>query len=383
MTCFFLFLIVGMTSVFSQTLPKGLIVKKEFTPGIGLSLGKIVLVQGKALIIHYHDSLVGYEARQGTLLYQKDKLITLNNGRISFQLNDGSQMSMAANATMTINKSVYDPIKGDRKVFMNMPKGKSRFTVRKLQNFRRSAVKIKTTTAIIGVRGSDFIITATEQTTEIVTLDDTVLELNSLFDPSAEAVLIQAYERSEVKSQALPTPPEPVRPEEIDNIIENFSFGPETTSNEKTPESKDMSDNKSSKQKLSEKQTSDNSTSESKSINSKTEESKSDETKVSETKTIETKSAENQTDVQIKPVNNQIIEISQAETPILISDDVIEPPEPVDIELDETFEPEVVEIDDYQNTPNDTIQEIQTDIVEEQTEDEFKSKLPGLPAKPQ
>ncbi|ETR72608.1 MAG: hypothetical protein OMM_07419, partial [Candidatus Magnetoglobus multicellularis str. Araruama] len=236
-----------ISTVFAQSLPQGLAVQEDYAPGMGLSLGKIKLVQGEAVIIHYHDSQVGYKAKTGQPLYQKDKIITLNTGRVSFQLNDGSQMSMSTNATMTINKSVFDPIKSDRTVFMNMPKGKSRFTVRKLKKFRRSAVKIKTATAIIGVRGSDFIVMASEQKTEIVTLDETILEVNSLFDPTAQAVLLQSYERSEVESDALPTTPEPVRPEEIESIMEDFSFSADTASTVKRPESQSSGHEKKSK----------------------------------------------------------------------------------------------------------------------------------------
>jgi hypothetical protein len=365
----------GISSVFSQTLPDGLTVKKDFAPGIGLSLGKIVLIQGKAVVIHHHDRQVGYEVRQDMFLYQKDKIITLNNGRVSFQLNDGSQMSMSSNATMTINKSVYDPVKGDRKVFMNMPMGKSRFTVRKLKNFRSSAVKIKTSTAIIGVRGSDFIVMASEQTTEIVTLDDTQLELNSLFDPSAQAVLIQAYERSEVKSQALPSQPEPVLPEEIESIMADFSFAVETASHINTPESKNISDKTSSKQKTSDKQPV--KTSQSGSKNNVSEpggKSKADETRVTETKNTG----------DMKPGANQTVARTSF-APVLISEKIIEEPKPFDMGRPNFMEPQIdiVPVPPIHDNPYQTIQDLHVDIIEEHTEDKFKSKLPSLPARPE
>jgi hypothetical protein len=388
-----LFFMISALSAYTQTLPKGMTVKNDYMPGFGLSLGKIVLVQGKAVIVHYHDKQVGYTAKQDMLLYQKDKIITLDNGRVSFQLNDGSQMSMASNATMTINKSVFDPVKKDRSVFMNMPKGKSRFTVRKLSSFRRSAVKIKTRTAIIGVRGSDFIVKATEQTTEIVTLDDTLLEVNSLFDPSAEAVLIQAYERSEVQSQALPTQPEPVAPEDIDSIMAEFSFSIETASRIKSPVSKTMTEGKSSKQESSEKQKSSDSlqtsegSDEPKSGEPRSGDKKSDDMKVAETteyKAGETKPAEGQPFVQSGPIENQSVISAPIEEAVFISNDIIEPPEPVEMEISEIMKPPIHIVDDVpvRETPYETIQDVQRDLVETQTEDEFKARLPGLPAKP-
>jgi len=415
MTCLIIFLMLNISFVFSQTLPEGLTIKEDYSPGIGLPLGKIVLVQGKAVIIHHHNTQVGYEAKKELPLYQKDKLITLDTGRISFQLNDGSQMSMASNATMTINKSVFDPIQKDRTIFMNMPKGKSRFTVKKLKNFKRSAVKIKTTTAIIGVRGSDFIVMASEQNTEIVTLDQTVLEVNSLFDPSAQAVLLQAFERSEVEIDALPSLPETVRPEEIDGIMEEFSFSMETASNVNTPESQTNSNDKQSKQptKSSEKETSGTSKSEPKSIDSKPSESKIDESKSGGTTIAKIKPSQNQiikepkqadtTIVEEKPLQTLKIEPQTTESmpveplpaimpastsfeplPVLMPEHIIEAPEPIETEMPASFEPQldIENVRPDQEISIDAVQELQDDIVEEKTEDEFKGKLPGLPAKP-
>jgi hypothetical protein len=404
-----LFLMISGLSAYTQTLPKGMTVKNDYMPGFGLSLGKIVLVQGRAVIVHYHDKQVGYTAKQDMLLYQKDKILTLDNGRVSFQLNDGSQMSMASNATMTINKSVFDPVKKDRSVFMNMPKGKSRFTVRKLSSFRRSAVKIKTSTAIIGVRGSDFIVMASEQTTEIVTLDDTLLEVNSLFDPSAEAVLIRAYERSEVQAQALPTQPEPVRPEDIDSIMEEFSFSLKTAAHVKSPASKTITEGKSSKQEASAKQKSsdtlqtsegsdepksdepksgDKKSDKPKSDEPKSGDKKSDDMKVAETteyKAGETKPAEGQPFVQSNPIENQAVVSPPMEETVLVSNDIIESPEPVGMDVSHAIEPppiDIIDIGPIHGTSYERIQDLQIDIVEDQTEDELKSKLPGLPASP-
>jgi len=376
MTCLIMFLMLNISFVFAQTLPKGLTVKDDYSPGIGLPLGKIILVQGKAVIMHHNNAHVGYVAKKGLPLYQKDTIFTLETGRVSFQLNDGSQMSMSSNASMTINKSVFDPIQKDRTVFMNMPKGKSRFTVRKLKDFRRSAVKIKTTTAIIGVRGSDFIVMASEQTTEIVTLDETVLEVNSLFDPSAQAVLLQAFERSEVESDALPSKPEAVRPEDIDLIMDEFSFGAETASTVKTPESQTTSSDKQSKQttKSSEKQPSKINQSETTSVAPKNSDSKIDESKSGETKPIQSQT--------IEPQSTE--SASVAPLPILMSENIIEAPEPVETETLDSIAPpiDIIEVLPDQESSLEEVQGLQENIVEETTEDEFKGKLPGLPSKP-
>ena len=340
-------LVINIPAVFSQIPSEELTIQKEFLPGIGLPLGRIIIVEGEAVIVHHHETTMGYMAQKGLPLYPKDKIITNNNGRVSFQLKDGSQISMSSNTTLTINKSLFDSVHQYRSVFMSMPKGKCRLTVKKLINFKRSDVKMKTTTALIGVRGSDFFVMASEKTTEIVTLDETVLEVNSLFDPFAQAVILKSYERSEVDAQELPTEPETIQPEEIDRIIEEFSFGD---------------------------------------VKKRTVHTGDDDSKNVK-----------QTSLNANATETAVVDSpSVGHYPVIMPEDIIEFPESIDLHSTEFREDQTAKIDIPNNQEQfdediedwhdslaeEKVEDWHDNLIEINYEDEFDGKLPELPGKP-
>ena len=87
----------GSDNIFSdKMLPEGLIIEDVYKPGIGSPVGKVLLVQGKAVVIH-SDILRGYFAGKDFSLFKGDTIITLSKGRIRFKLNDGSILTQASN----------------------------------------------------------------------------------------------------------------------------------------------------------------------------------------------------------------------------------------------------------------------------------------------
>jgi hypothetical protein len=186
-------------------LPEGLVVEKTFSPGRGRSVGRVQRVQGEAVIMHA-DILKGYEAANGMRLYNKDTIITLENAKIRFRLNDGSILSLSSETKLTLNKSVYEKEKKQRSSFLGMAFGKARILVVKLLDFKRSEFKIKTPTAVCGVRGSDFILEATATETTATALEKTEIELLSLAFLDEKPLILKEYETSRVKRGQRPTP---------------------------------------------------------------------------------------------------------------------------------------------------------------------------------
>lgn len=108
-------------------------------------------------------------------------IITREKTRIILKMNDGSTLSLGSQTKIVINQSIYDPGKKTRSSFMTMTLGKARFWVKKLTSYKHSKFKLKTKTAVVGVRGSDFFIEATENYTRVNTFADTRLEVVGLF----------------------------------------------------------------------------------------------------------------------------------------------------------------------------------------------------------
>ena len=213
---------------FGSMLPDGLIIEDIYKPGIGSPVGEVQLVQGKVVIIH-KDIFRGYWAKKDLPLYKGDTIATQEGGRIRFRLNDGSTLTMASTTELVINRSVYDPTKKSRSSFLGMTLGKARFWVSKLMGFKRSEFKVKTETAVMGVRGSDFVIRASPKVTEVTALGDTRLELVSLAAPEVKPTLLADFERAVVEEGALPSEVEKISPEEIEQIKKEFKVLMETT----------------------------------------------------------------------------------------------------------------------------------------------------------
>ena len=160
---------------FRPLLPKGLVIKDEFSPGLGTPVGKVLLVQGEAVIMHEEKGF-GYRMRKGLPLFKGDTIVTLPKARVRMGLNDGSVITMASKTKMVINRSVFDRVKKRFASFLRMSVGKARFWVKKTVEGRHPEYRVKTPTAVVGVRGSDFISGVTDFITTITALEDTRLD---------------------------------------------------------------------------------------------------------------------------------------------------------------------------------------------------------------
>lgn len=215
-------------------IPADLAIESPFHPGPGAPVGSVLLVQGTAVVVH-GDEARGYLLKSETPLFKGDTLMTDDEARVRFRLNDGSELTLSSGTRLTINKSVYDPDSASRSSFIGMSFGKARFLVTKLVGAKQSEFRVKTQTAVCGVRGSDFVLNASPVNTEVTALEDTRLEVASLSFPGVEPVLINDYERTRVQKGALPSEVVRVTPEEIEQLLEDFMVGPGEVGAEAVP----------------------------------------------------------------------------------------------------------------------------------------------------
>ena len=176
--------------------PEGITMQTEFRPGFGDPLGLFKKTIGRVVLVHTTETL-GYWAENDLPLYMKDTVVTPEEGLALLQFLDESTISVAEDSELVINRFIFDPDKLDRSTFLNMKSGKSRFWVKKLQDYTRSDFKVKTKTLIAGVRGSDFVIEVRQDSTEVFALEDTVLEIISLAAPG-KVVVLRSFEKARV-----------------------------------------------------------------------------------------------------------------------------------------------------------------------------------------
>lgn len=197
----------------------------EFEPGLGPPVGTVQQLQGEVLVIHGEmetptpgDPPV-FRLAEGLPVFESDKIVTQARSYVSILLTDGTQFSIGPDTSLTVAQVIYEPDKGGRSGFIDMGLGKARFWVRKLMGFSRSEFKVKTRTAVLGVRGSDFAVHSTPDLTEVVTLDDTRLEIVAVAAPSAPPVEMGPFEKAVIQMDVAAVTIEPMGPEDVENYI--------------------------------------------------------------------------------------------------------------------------------------------------------------------
>ncbi len=208
-------------------IPEGLTMAESYAPGEGEPVGRVGLVQGSAVIRHDGEPDIGYQAVTDLPLYKGDTVATGPDGRVRFELNDGSIMTLTTNSSLVINEMVYEPETESRSSFLGMAVGKARFLVKELTGFGRSEVKVKTQTAIVGVRGSDFVVESQADRTVVIALEGTQVEVVSLVGPDVPPTVVRDFQRAIVLEGKLPSALETLALDEIEKIKDDFTFDPD------------------------------------------------------------------------------------------------------------------------------------------------------------
>jgi len=206
-------------SGFSQaenTPPKNPVIKEKFVKGTKSEIGKVLSVQEIVIIVHSDDES-GYKAGKDLPVFEQDIINTHEKGRIEILLNDGSTIILGPGTRLELTKSAYDSKMKTRSSLINMIIGKARFIVTKLSKFKSSDFKVKTKTAVAGVRGSDFVVTAKPGITEISALAKTSLEVANTLWPD-KVIILSDYEKTTVQQGAPPFPVEKISSSEIKQI---------------------------------------------------------------------------------------------------------------------------------------------------------------------
>ncbi len=253
-------------SASESILPKDLTISEQFKHGYGAPVGKMILTQGRVIVVH-QGILSGFQTNSGIPLFKGDTLYTDEKSRARFKLNDGSIMTISSLTKLTINKSIYEPQKKQRTSFLSLALGKARFLVTKLVTFQKSTFAVKSGTFVAGVRGSDFIMTQTGEKTEITTLEKTSLEVTHMNAPELKPVLLSSFQHTSAALEGTLQRPQDISPHEAELLTQEFQLpgdpGGSSDSNEgkaDKPSSKDGDKGKEEDKKDKEKTDTDSAT---------------------------------------------------------------------------------------------------------------------------
>jgi len=222
---FFIFINLLIKCVYAENslIPPGLTIKKEFKHGFEKVVGKVQLVNGKVIVIH-PILFEGYYVKKDIPVVKGDMFITLDDAKVSILLNDQSRVSLAANTKIMIHDVIFDIKSKYRSSHIKMPLGKGRFSVKKISDFKQSTFKVKTANALIGVRGSEFIIRARIDFTRVIALENTRLEVIGTAMPDIPPMLLADFEQTIIELDKVPSEAEKMPEHEIRILEEDFIF---------------------------------------------------------------------------------------------------------------------------------------------------------------
>lgn len=214
-------------SMSERSLAADTIIKEIFQAGTGLPVGKIQGVRGDTFIFH-RDLSTGYRARTGLPLYQGDIVRTRNNARIFFRLVDGTTIALAPGTMITILQANLNSARKTSESFLALKQGAARFKVNPMAGLETSGIKVETEIAFIQARAADFIVKTDPASTEIVTMENSRLEMTNLVDPE-EMHFLSDYQRAVVRPDSAFPLIEDVTREDIAPLLSLFRFVPDNT----------------------------------------------------------------------------------------------------------------------------------------------------------
>jgi hypothetical protein len=102
-------------------------------------------------------------AKAGMRLEVADKLVTEAGSAVGIAMQDATLISLGAKSATQLNEFRYDPVSRDGNMLVSVLKGSMRFVTGLLGKHDPKAVGIRTPTATIGIRGTDFIVSVEDK----------------------------------------------------------------------------------------------------------------------------------------------------------------------------------------------------------------------------
>ena len=99
-------------------------------------------------------------ALSGAVVLEGDRIITGAKGAAALTLVDGTVLTVGPNASLDLTHHVYDPTSQQGSLLLNLLQGTLRMITGAMAKTNPELIKITTPTAVVGVRGTDFIVEA-------------------------------------------------------------------------------------------------------------------------------------------------------------------------------------------------------------------------------
>ena len=206
-------------------------------------IGGISEIRGNGEITRA-DSSEALTAELNSDIFSYDDVRT-GKGRLAIQFLDDSVVKLTEHSKLIIDEYIFDPDPSKSKMALNMASGTARFITGKLGKINKQNISIKTPTATIGIRGTDFTTTVDELGRSLVILlpdeDGTSSGEITVTTASGVEILNEPFQATMVSAWETP-PTRPVtlvnmtlglidnmlivsRPEEVNEAVEEQQSG--------------------------------------------------------------------------------------------------------------------------------------------------------------
>ncbi|MBF0551262.1 MAG: FecR domain-containing protein [Deltaproteobacteria bacterium] len=194
--------------------------------GVGHVVGRLIKLSGMASFrpVNSSDSA---PLRPGLELYGGDEINTGNDGKVRILFADNSIVCLGDNTRLIISEYTADIPNRQRYGWLTLQMGKAKFFVNGLfKGFNGQSFRVQTPTAIMGVRGTVFIVRARSRITTGVVCLENQIEVACLDYPE-QPVILDPNMTSDVTVNRLPS-----APRSIDLIqLKQFQAGFDTQAN--------------------------------------------------------------------------------------------------------------------------------------------------------
>lgn len=115
----------------------------------GPTVGMVTKVQNQAQV-------GGSPAAVGTIVHMNDTLSTGANARLQVTFRDKTDLTLGENATVVVDRFVFDPDAGVGEAALNATKGAFRLVTGRISDMPTKDITVKTSFGAAAVRGTDF-----------------------------------------------------------------------------------------------------------------------------------------------------------------------------------------------------------------------------------
>lgn len=129
-------------------------------------IGNVTELSGTAIIKRGKETIT---VSKGTVIVLNDKVET-KNGKVKITFKDNTTVNVTESSSMVIDDFVYDPKSNSGKLALKATSGTVRYVSGNIANNNPNAVNIKTPTAAIAVRGTDFVMSVNETGASMIML---------------------------------------------------------------------------------------------------------------------------------------------------------------------------------------------------------------------